>query len=260
MNSQLIRIYAFAYRNYIFAIRNFFTFAEMLFWPIIGILSIGLMGGFLSLKGDMMSFLLTGAIMAGVFQTSQLDVAYGFLYDVWSKSVKQTFIAPVKNIDYIIGSWIIGTARGIITFFMLAALAMLFFKFTLPGAVVLWISLSGVYLTAMISGMMVIFFIFMFGQRIDIIAWMISALMMLLCGIYYPVTYLPAVFAKVAQFIPLTYFLEYFRTGYNFPLNFTHPLLKGYGLSAIYIGILLWLIELAFLRAKKTGMLIRLSE
>ena len=78
MNSQLIRIYAFAYRNYIFAIRNFFTFAEMLFWPIIGILSIGLMSGFLSLAGNMKSFLLTGAIMAGVFQTSQLDVAYGF--------------------------------------------------------------------------------------------------------------------------------------------------------------------------------------
>jgi len=260
LNSQLIRIYAFAYRNYIFAVRNFFTFAEMLFWPIIGILSIGLMGGFLSLTGNMKSFLLTGAIMAGVFQTSQLDVAYGFLYDVWSKSVKQTFIAPVRNIDYILGSWIIGTLRGIITFFMLAGLAAIFFKFQLPSTLALWISLAGVYLTAMISGMTVIFFIFMFGQRIDIIAWMLSALMMMLCGIYYPVTYLPAFIGKIAQFIPLTYFLEYFRTGYGFTLNFSHPLIKGFGLSAIYIGILLLLIELAFLKAKKTGMLIRLSE
>lgn len=260
MNSQLIRIYAFAYRNYIFAVRNFFTFAEMLFWPIIGILSIGLMGGYLSLNINMKAFLLTGAVMAGVFQTSQLDVAYGFLYDVWSKSVKQTFIAPVKNIDYILGSWIIGTVRGIITFFMLAGLAALFFKFSLPGFSILWISLAGVYITAMITGMMTIFVIFMFGQRVDIIAWMMSALLMLLCGIYYPVTYLPAAFSKLAQFIPLTYFLEYFRTGYGFPLNFTHPLLKGFGLSAVYIGILLWMIEMAFLRAKKTGMLIRLSE
>jgi ABC-2 type transport system permease protein len=260
LSSQLIRIYAFAYRNYIFAVRNFFTFAEMLFWPVIGILSIGLMTGFLSLGGNMKSFLLTGAILAGVFQTSQLDVAYGFLYDVWSKSVKQTFIAPVKNVDYIAGSWIIGTVRGIITFFMLAVIAIIFFKFTLPNAAVLWIALSGVYLMAMITGMMTIFFIFMFGQRIDIIAWMMSALTMLLCGIYYPVTYLPAVFSKIAQVIPLTYFLEYFRTGYGFSLNFTHPVLKGYGLSAIYIGILYWMIEMAFLRAKKTGMLIRLSE
>lgn len=260
MSSQLIRIYAFAYRNYIFAVRNFFTFAEMLFWPVIGILSIGVMSGFLNLEGNMKAFLLTGAIMAGVFQTSQLDVAYGFLYDVWSKSVKQTFIAPVRNIDYIVGSWIIGTARGIITFFMLALMAMLLFQFTLPGTFVLWISLAGVYLTAMISGMITIFFIFMFGQRIDIIAWMMSALMMLICGIYYPVTYLPSFFVKVAELVPMTYFLEYYRTGYGFPLNFTHPLIKGFGLSAIYIGLLMWMIELAFLKAKKSGMLIRLSE
>ncbi len=260
MNSQLIRIYAFAYRNYIFAIRNFFTFAEMLFWPVIGILSIGLMGGFLGLKGNMREFLLTGAIVAGVFQTSQLDVAYGFLYDVWSKSVKQTFIAPVRNMDYIAGSWLIGTGRGIITFFMLAALAALFFKFRMPPGFALWASLAGVYLTAMITGMMTIFFIFMFGQRIDIIAWMMSALTMLLCGIYYPVTYLPPFFERLAQFIPLTYFLEYFRTGYGFSLNFTHPLLKGFGLSAAYIGILLWMIEMAFLKAKKSGMLVKLSE
>jgi ABC-2 type transport system permease protein len=211
----------------------------MLFWPVIGILSIGLMGGFLGLKGNMREFLLTGAIVAGVFQTSQLDVAYGFLYDVWSKSVKQTFIAPVRNMDYI---------------------AALFFKFRMPPGFALWASLAGVYLTAMITGMMTIFFIFMFGQRIDIIAWMMSALTMLLCGIYYPVTYLPPFFERLAQFIPLTYFLEYFRTGYGFSLNFTHPLLKGFGLSAAYIGILLWMIEMAFLKAKKSGMLVKLSE
>jgi ABC-2 type transport system permease protein len=232
----------------------------MLFWPVIGLLSIGLMGGFLGLNGNMRQFLLTGAIIAGVFQTSQLDVAYGFLYDVWSKSVKQTFIAPVKNMDYIAGSWLIGTGRGIITFFMLAGLAELFFKFSMPPGFALWVSLAGVYMTAMITGMMTIFFIFMFGQRIDIIAWMTSALTMLLCGIYYPVTYLPPFFAKLAQFIPLTYFLEYFRTGYGFHLNFTHPLLKGFCLSIAYIGTLLWMIEMAFLKAKKSGMLVKLSE
>ena len=121
-------------------------------------------------------------------------------------------------------------------------------------------SVAGVYLTAMISGMAVIFFILMFGQRIDIIAWMISTLMMLLCGIYYPVTYLPEFFSVLAQFIPLTYFLEYFRTGYGFALNFSHPLLKGYGLCLLYISTLLYLIELAAGRARKTGMLVRLSE
>ncbi|MCE5300096.1 MAG: ABC transporter permease [Spirochaetia bacterium] len=260
MKSTLIRILAFAYRNYIFAVRNFATFAEMLFWPTIGIFSVGLMAGFLKLDAQLNSFLLTGAIVAGVLQTSQLDVAFGFLYDVWSKSVKQTFIAPVKNIEYILGSWLVGTLLGVITFALLALLSVIVFKFKLPSIPVFLVSMTGVYMTAMISGMAVIFFILMFGQRIDIIAWMISTLMMLLCGIYYPVTYLPKFFADVAQFIPLTYFLEYFRTGYGFALNFTHPLLKGFGLSVLYIGVLLYLIEVACVKAKQSGMLVRLSE
>jgi len=260
LSSPLIRIYAFAYRNWLFAMKNFFAFTEVLFWPIIGIISIGLMGGFLTLKSEMLFFLLTGAIVSGVLQTSQLDVAYGFLYDVWSKSVKQTFIAPVKNYDYIIGSWIIGTVRGVAAFFMLWLISALLFKFRLPPLEYVLYSMAGVYLTAMITGMTVIFFILMFGQRIDIIAWMLSVLLMLLCGVYYPVTYLPKWIAKIAEALPLTYFLEYFRAGYGFPLNFTNPLVKGFGLSFIYMAALYFMIEAAFKRAKKSGMIIRLSE
>ena len=50
MRDFLIHTFAFCYRNYIFAKRNIFVVVEMLFWPMMGILSIGLMGGFLVSK------------------------------------------------------------------------------------------------------------------------------------------------------------------------------------------------------------------
>ena len=260
MSWLISRISAFAYRNYIFAIRNFFTMTEIFFWPVIGIISIGIMSGFLNLEPHYMNFLLAGAVISGVLQVSQLDVAYGFLYDVWSKSTKQTYIAPVRNYDMIIGSWLIGAARGIIAFAGLAVLAGAIFKFNLPELKYLIPSLAGVYLTAMIIGIVVILSIMTFGQRIDIIAWMLSVLMMLICGIYYPVTYLPAWLMKIAESLPLTYFLEYFRAGYGFELTFSHTLAKGFALSFVYIFVLFLLIEAAYRRAKRTGMLIRLSE
>lgn len=260
MNWQINRIRAFAYRNWIFAIRNFFAMTEIFFWPVIGILSIGLMSGFLKLEPGYMNFLISGAVISGVLQVSQLDVAYGFLYDVWSKSVKQTYIAPVKNRDLIIGSWLVGFGRGLIAFAGLAVLSSLVFKFSLPELKYLVPAMAGVYLTAMIIGMVVILSIMTFGQRIDIIAWMLAVLMMLICGIYYPVTYLPDWLVGIAKMIPLTYFLEYFRQGYGFELSFSHTLLKGFGLSFLYITLLFALVEAAYRRAKKTGMLIRLSE
>jgi ABC-2 type transport system permease protein len=260
LNWQISRISAFVYRNWIFALKNMFAVVEIFFWPIIGIVSIGLMAGFLKLEQKYLNFLITGAVMSGVLQVSQLDVAYGFLYDVWGKSLKQTYIAPVRNYDFIIGSWIVGVVRGTIAFVVLYFLAHWWFGFNLPPAAVIVFSLLGVSLTAMIIGMTVIFFIMSFGSRIDVIAWMLSVLMMLVCGIYYPVTYLPPWLTRVAEFIPLTYFLEYYRSGYGFPLSFSHPLLKGFGLSFIYIVLAYGLIEVAYNRARKTGMILKLSE
>ncbi|MEW6517659.1 MAG: ABC transporter permease [candidate division FCPU426 bacterium] len=260
MNWLIRRIAAFTYRNYLFAVKNFFTFAEILFWPVIQIISIGIMGGFLKLTPDLKYFLLTGAIMGGVLQVAQLDVAYGFLYDVWSKSVKQTFMAPVKTYDYVAGSWAFGIVRGTLSFLMLVLIARLAFGFQLPPLPVLAFTLAGVFLSALILGMTVQLFILLFGQRIDIIAWIVAVLMMLVCGIYYPVTYLPAALLKVSALIPLTYFLEYFRTGYGFPLTFTHPLLKGFGLSAAYAFLVFAAVAGAYQRARRTGMILRLSE
>jgi len=47
-------------------------------------------------------------------------------------------------------------------------------------------------------------------------AWSISSLMALICGIYYPISILPTPLPEIARAIPLTYFLEYFRTFYGF--------------------------------------------
>ena len=260
MRWLISRIMAFTCRNFLLSLKNFFAFTEILFWPVIGIVSIGIMASFLKLEPKYLYFLLTGAIIAGVLQVSQLDVAYGLLLDVWSKSVKQTFIAPVKIYDVIIGSWIMGIGRGILSFIILYLVSKWGFKFALPDAGLVVAAMAGVYLSSLIVGMCVLIFIFLFGQRIDIIAWMISVVMMLLCGIYYPVTYLPDFLVKIASVIPLTYFMEHFRTGYGFGLTFSHPLLKGFVLSFIYIIILYIIVNIAYTRARKTGMILKLSE
>ncbi|MCX7698214.1 MAG: ABC transporter permease, partial [Candidatus Goldbacteria bacterium] len=85
-------------------------------------------------------------------------------------------------------------------------------------------------------------------------------LIMLIWGIYYPVNMLPNFIQIIASFIPVTYFLEYFRTGYGFKPVFDDILLKGFGLCIIYIIILFYLLDFALQRAKKTGMIIKLSE
>jgi ABC-2 type transport system permease protein len=84
--------------------------------------------------------------------------------------------------------------------------------------------------------------------------------MMIFCGLYYPISVLPAGAQVLAQFIPLTFFLEYFRHFYGFPLVSSHPLLYGFGESVLYIFISYGIVFLSLKSAYKRGTLLRLSE
>ncbi|HQP11825.1 MAG TPA: ABC transporter ATP-binding protein, partial [Candidatus Omnitrophota bacterium] len=66
--------FAFTYRNMLYAIRNFFAFMELVFWPIVSLISIGLMGDFLQMEERALAFVITGAMTAGILQVTQLDV------------------------------------------------------------------------------------------------------------------------------------------------------------------------------------------
>ncbi len=254
------RVYAFTFRNTLFALRNVFAFVELVFWPIVSLISIGLMGDFLALGGGAWNFIMTGAIAAGVLQVTQLDVAYSLLYEVWSKSVKHTFLTPVGVSESIFGSWITGIVRGVIVLIILALSAVFLFGFKFPPMGTTIIFLFGMFVSSLLLGILVTFLILIFGQKAEITAWMFAYLFMMICGIYYPVETLPKVLYLFAQLLPITYFLEYFRTEMGFPAGFSNLLLKGFGLSVIYLILGLNLMRYSLRKARKNATLVRLSE
>jgi ABC-2 type transport system permease protein len=256
----ILRILAFAYRDWLFARRNIFAVVEMLFWPVVGMLSIGLMSNFLQLNRETQAYILTGAISLGTLQVSQLDVAYALLHDIWSKSVKHTFLTPTGLVEYLIGPWLVGMARGTIVFGLLAGFSTKAFNFYLPGWIPTLVLLSGIFLSALLMGGLVCVLILQYGQKAEISAWAFAYLFILMAGIYYPIDRLPSFFYHVALFIPLSYFLDYFRAFFGPTANLSHPLLKGYGLLAITIPMTFGLLKLSLQRARKTGVLLRLSE
>src|SRR3954470_17641198 len=152
---MILRILAFAYRDWLFARRNIFAVVEMLFWPIVGMLSIGIMGDFLQLDRSMRAFILSGAISLGCLQVSQLDVAYALLHDIWSKSVKHTFLTPSGVVEYLVGPWLIGIVRGTVVFALLALFSAKMFGFYLPNLGATVLLLLGLFLNALLMGSLV---------------------------------------------------------------------------------------------------------
>ncbi|HLF17768.1 MAG TPA: ABC transporter ATP-binding protein/permease [Candidatus Omnitrophota bacterium] len=256
----LNRVGAFCYRNYLFAVRNVFTFMELVFWPLVTFISIGLLGDFLSVGTNAMAFILTGAIAGGILQVTQLDVAYSLLYEVWSKSIKHLFLTPMGMSEHLFGSWLVGMARGSALFAVLGWAAVRFFGFPLPAFKVTAVFLLGIYACAVLLGLLVSFLVLIFGQKAEVTAWMFAYVAMLVSGIYYPIDILPPFFVQVAKWVPVTYFLEYFRRSFGFEGELAHPILKGFGLIAMYLAIGLGMLKFALRQARKKGTLVRLSE
>jgi ABC-2 type transport system permease protein len=259
---ELVRTWAFAYRNVIMARRNVFFLFELTFWPGVAMLSHGLLTRFLVLDRRMTAFILVGTVALSAIQVCQLDVAYAVLFDIWSKSMKHQFLTPIGIRHIAIGSWLVGVARGLVVFALMAAIGSRAFGFDFvgagPGQLALF--LFGCFLTSLVIGLLVCALVVLFGTRAETSAWAAVNFVVMLSGIYYPVAILPRGVQAVSAAIPLTYFLDAVRQGYGFAPQFAHAWLTGFALSGLYVVLAHWGLASAITRSRRTGLLLKLSE
>jgi ABC-2 type transport system permease protein len=245
---ELVRTWAFAYRNVIMARRNVFFVFELTFWPGVAMLSHGLLTRFLHLDARMTAFILVGTVALSAVQVCQLDVAYAVLFDIWSKSMKHQFLTPIGIRHMAVGSWLVGVARGVVVFALMALIGSWAFGFDFigggPGPLALF--LLGCLL--------------LFGTRAETSAWAAVNFVVLLSGIYYPVSVLPDWVQLISAAVPLTYFLDAFRQGYGFEAHYAHAWLWGFGLTGLYVVLAHWGLAAAITRSRRTGLLLKLSE
>ncbi len=256
-----LAVWAFVVRSAIMGVRNVFFLFELLFWPVVGTLSIGLMTRFLHLSPADTAFVLVGTIALSTVQVCQLEVSYAVLYDVWSKSLKHQFVAPIGVRHLTLGSWIVGVLRGLIVFVLLAVLSWWAFDFDVLGGGVgaLAVFLLGCFLTAWIVGVVVCVLILTFGNRAEASAWATVNLVLVMAGIYYPVSVLPHPVAAAASLIPLTHFLDAYRSHFGFPLESRAPIMTGLALSALYVAAVHWAFVAAIDRSRRVGQLLKMS-
>lgn len=262
LRTEWQQVWAFAARSLIVNRRNVFAVFEMLFWPGVAILSVGLLTRFLNLDADTVSFILIGAVSMNTIQIAQLDLSYSLLYDVWSRSLKHAFMAPVRLVHLILGAGLVGLIRGLFIFVVMGVLSQALFGMDLgrPGVTGLLLFLAGLFLNAAIIGMLVLLLVLRFGHRAEVAAWAFSYLVFLICGLYYPVTVLPMGVQQVAWLLPLTHFLDYFRQFYGFPAASPHPLAYGFSQSLLYMALSYAGLRLVLHRARARGTLLKLSS
>jgi ABC-2 type transport system permease protein len=152
--------------------------------------------------------------------------------------------------------------RGLVIFVIMAVLSWWAFGFSVLAAGVLPLAtfLLGCFLSAWIVGVLVCALITVLGNRAEAFAWASVNLILVLAGIYYPVSVLPPLAASVAAAIPLTHFLDAYRANYGFASEFRAPVLTGLALSAVYAALAHLLFRATVERARRSGLLLKMSE
>jgi ABC-2 type transport system permease protein len=259
---ELVKVSAFFLRNWRMTHRNVFTVFEIVFWPIVNLLTVGLLTTFLEATPQTIVFVLVGTFALSTVQVCQLDVAYAVLFDMWAKSVKHQLVAPIRPWHIVLGSWLMGLVRGTAVFALQAGVSHWAFGVNVlahgpgPAAALL----GGLLVSAAGVGLLVSTLLMLFGLRAEVSAWSGVSLVLLLCGVYYPVSMLPAPLQAVAAAVPFTHFLEAFRAHLGYAPFFAAPLLQGYALAVVYVAGGYALFAWAVHRARRTGMLLKLSD
>lgn len=209
-------------------------------------------------------YLLLGTLvwhfLSGIFNAISEVISW----ERWEGTIEYTLMAPVPRWIHLIGQTLFAIFWSMVTTILIGTITMLFFELDLrsaniPGAILLLlcgsISLIGIGIVASILPLM-------YPERGSQMTHIIQASLLLVSGVYYPVTVLPEWMQTLSRLSPITYVLTGIRAAImdNAPtselVQYIIPLL-GFGVVAVPFGV--WAFKQAEAYAKRTGRLNRVG-
>ncbi len=169
--SALVLRYVFLYT------RNPVRFVELIFWPLVDLLVWGFLTVYLQQHGTgefpaTIMYLIGALILWDVLFRSQQGVAISFLEDVWTRNLLNVFVAPVRSIEYVAATCMVGVLRVGVTLLLLTVMAAVAYGFHIVD--VGWALLpflANLMLFGWFLGMVSTALIMRWGQAAESLAW-----------------------------------------------------------------------------------------
>jgi ABC-2 type transport system permease protein len=267
---EMIAVWGYVQRNYFLTKRYFMWEVVWLTFTTVNAMSITFIGaGAGELSGGetldtqrFMTFLLIGALL-----WSYLSMIFDILsetvqWERWEGTIEYTFMSPTSRVTHLLGMGVYAVVYGIIRTAIVLGVAMLAFDLDLSEAnywaalvvlAVCSISLVGFGVVAAVMPLLS-------PEKGQQVTYIVSALLLLVSGVYYPVKVLPEWMQVMAQFSPVTYALEGSRAallgGVGLPQLWGSiwPLLI---MGVVFVPMGLFVFHLGETYAKRTGKLKR---
>ncbi len=266
---EALACYAFVERNFNLVKRYWGWELVWLTYSLASALSIAYIGaGMEQISGTkvdanyLVLYLLIGTLVWRYLSIIFNSISEMIAWERWEGTIEYTFMAPVSRLTHMVGQTIFSLVWGLLFTGVIFLVVALFFHLDLEGA-----NLAGavaVMVAGSISfigiGIMASVLPLLFPERGAQMTHVVQALLLLVSGVYYPITVLPGWMQVLARVSPATYALNAMRAAVLRNAGWAElapdlVLLTAMGLVAIPTGV--WIFSRAEYYAKRTGKLKR---
>ena len=268
---ELNALYGFAERQMHVVKRYWVWEIVWLFYSLVSVLSIGYLASGLGSLGAASGtfdlhraqlYLLIGALLWGYLSLVFMEAAYAIAWERWEGTIEYTFMAPVRRVTHLFGICLFAIGYGLARTFVVLLVAIVMFNLDFSGANIAGAVAVLAASTVPLIGLSILTSVLplLSPQKGEQMSVALQGFLLLVSGVYYPLTVLPLPMQLAGAASPLTYALSGIRGSLlqgatvkdELP---TIAVLLGMGAVMIPISILVF--SWAENRAKRLGLLKR---
>ncbi len=270
-HSELNALFGFAERS-MHSVRRYWVWEVVwLFYSMVSVLSIGFLASGLGTLGAANEsfdlhraqlYLLIGSLLWGFLSLVFMEAAFAIAWERWEGTIEYTFMAPIRRVTHLMGICLFAIGYGLVRTFVVLLVAIAMFKLDFShadiGAAMAVLAASTVPLVGLAIFTSVLPMVS--PQKGEQMSFAVQGFLLLVSGVYYPLSVLPAPLQVAGYASPLTYALDGMRQSLLNGATLVDDLpsigiLLGMGALMIPAGV--WVFGWAEKRAKRLGLLKR---
>src|SRR5467141_4048350 len=268
---ELNAMFGFAERS-LHSVRRYWVWEVVwLFYSMVSVLSIGFLAsglGSLGAAGGSFDlhraqlYLLIGSLLWGYLALVFMEAAFAIAWERWEGTIEYTFMAPIRRLTHLMGICLFAIGYGLVRTFAVLLVAICMFDLDFSHADIAAALAVLVASTVPLIGLAIFTSVLpmVSPQKGEQMSFAVQGFLLLISGVYYPLTVLPLPLRLVGYASPLTYALDGIRkslldgAGLRAELPAIAILL---GMGAVMIPGAVWVFSWAERRAKRLGLLKR---
>lgn len=258
------RIHALLFRHLYLITRSFPRLLDIFYWPVADLLLWGFLSLYIEkfqLSGvNIITVLLGGVVLWGIFYQAQQAISVAFLEEVWEKNLLNIFVTPLTIFEFLFSTLLLGAVKIILVGIVLAVLSFFLYAFNVLH---LGFALIPFLLNLLVFGWSVAIFsmaiILRFGTSAQVLAFGFLLIIQPFSAVFYPVSALPHGIQFIAYLLPPTYVFEGMRSVLSTGVMPAHFVLLAVVGNAVCLALATTFFYVMFNQVKKKGRLLKLD-